>query len=261
MCLILFAHRTHAAYPLVVGANRDEFHARPTAPSEWWEDAPEVLAGRDLQGGGTWMGATRTGRFAAVTNVRDPALERIGAPSRGNLVADFLRGHDNPEEYLVRLAPSADQFNGFNLLVRDAGELWYLSNRGGRMRRLGRGVYGLSNAALGTAWPKTARGERALRELLTTPEGPSPDAVLEILGDRTVAADTDLPDTGVGAEYERLLAPAFITSDAYGTRASTALLVGADGTVTWAERSFGSNGQPSGEVRMHWDRNSPVRAH
>ena len=133
------------------------------------------------------------------------------------------------------------------------GELWYLSNRGAGIRRLEPGVYGLSNAVLGTAWPKTARGERALRELLAAPEGPSPDAVLAIIGDRAVAADTELPDTGVGAEHERLLAPAFITSEAYGTRASTALLVGADGTATWAERSFRSTGQASGEVRMQWN--------
>ena len=117
MCLILFAHQMHGAYRLVVGANRDEFHGRPTVPAAWWEDAPGVLAGRDLQGGGTWMGITRGGRFAAVTNIRTPGVELVGAPSRGALVANFLQGDDSPEAYLAQIAPEADRFNGFNLLV------------------------------------------------------------------------------------------------------------------------------------------------
>ncbi len=249
MCLILFSHDMHSAYRLIVGANRDEFHGRPTAPAAWWKDAPGVLAGRDLQGGGTWMGVTRSGRFAAVTNIRAPGVEHVGAPSRGALVANFLRGQDSPGAYLERVALEAHHFNGFNLLVGDEGGLWYLSSHTPEVRQLDPGVYGLSNAPLGVPWPKTERGRQGLQQLLGARAEPEPEAILGLLADETIPGEQDLPDTGVGQEHERILAPAFINGPVYGSRSSTVLLITRDGNASLVERTFGPAGEQQGEVR------------
>jgi uncharacterized protein with NRDE domain len=242
MCLIAFAHEAHPAFRLVVAANRDEAYARPAAPAGWWADAPGVLAGRDLREGGTWMGVTRGGRFAAVTNFRDPGFAQIGdAPSRGALVADFLRGAADAAGYAAALSRRAAEYNGFNLLVGDGGGLFYLSNRAPGVRRLEPGVYALSNHLLDTPWPKVVRARRAMADALDT-AGDAADrwesGLWGMLGDRVVAADDDLPDTGVGAEFERLLSPPFIRGDAYGTRASTVLTIAHDGEVRLVERSI-----------------------
>jgi uncharacterized protein with NRDE domain len=241
MCLIAFAWNAHPAFRLVVAANRDELYARPTSPADWWADAPDVLAGRDLREGGTWMGVTRAGRFAAVTNFRDPGLtQRAGAPSRGALVSDFLRGAADAEAYMSELAGRAAEYNGFNLLVADAGGLFYLSNRAEGVRRLEPGVYGLSNHLLDTPWPKVLRAKRAITDALSRADSAAEgwdSGLWEMLADRIVAADDDLPDTGVGAERERLLSPPFIHSDVYGTRASTVLTMATDGEVRLVERS------------------------
>lgn len=239
MCLILFAHDAHPRYPLVVAANRDEFHARPSAPATPWEDIPSILAGRDLRGGGTWMGVTRAGRWAAVTNFRDGREQRPDAPSRGELVSDFLRGEDSPEHHAERVGARVAEYNGFNLLVGEPGLLFWLSNRApdGSPRLLAPGVYGLSNHLLDTPWPKVERGKRALVSLLEEPE-PGPEPLLEILLDRTLAADRELPETGVGPGPERVLATIFIADPEYGTRSSTALLVDRDGRALLVERSY-----------------------
>ncbi len=237
MCLILLAHDAHPRYRLVVAANRDEFYERPTAPAAWWDDAPAVLAGRDLRGGGTWMGITRGGRFAAVTNYRDVAPPSPDAPSRGHLVGDFLAGDGAPGAYLRALEPRAGEYAGFNLLVGDGSGLWYYGNRGGDARPLGPGVYGLSNALLDTPWPKVERGRAALREAVSSGEDVDPEALFRILWDAEPAPDLLLPDTGVGIERERMLSSSFIRSPEYGTRASTVLLVGRDGRVRFVERS------------------------
>jgi uncharacterized protein with NRDE domain len=237
MCLILLAIHTHPRYPLVIAANRDEFYARPTRSAHWWEDAPEVLAGRDLRSGGSWMGVTRAGRWAAVTNYRDPSEFGRTAPSRGALVSDFLRGDSGPEAYLRGLLPRAGEFNGFNLLVGDLDEIWWLSNRAAGPVRVEAGVHGLSNHLLDTPWPKVQRGTRELARLLADPD-PAPDALLDLLLDRTLAADHQLPETGVDRERERALSPAFILTPDYGTRASTAILLERDGELRFQERSF-----------------------
>ncbi|MBW3572965.1 MAG: NRDE family protein [Gemmatimonadetes bacterium] len=239
MCLIALALDAHPSYRLVVAANRDEFYARPAAQAQWWADAPDVLAGRDLREGGTWMGVTRGGRVAAVTNYRDPGLaERPDAPSRGALVADFLRGAADAEAYAHALARRAARYNGFNLLVGDEGGFFYLSNRAEGVRRLEPGVYGLSNALLDTPWPKVQRARRAMADALAAAEGDGWDAPLwDALADRVIAADDALPDTGVGAERERLLSAPFIRTEVYGTRASTVLTIARDGQVRFVERS------------------------
>lgn len=259
MCLLILAHRVHPAWRLVVAANRDELHARVTAPAGWWDDHPEVLGGRDLEAGGTWLGVTRGGRFAALTNVREPGSMHRGPRSRGGLVRDFLAGAASPGAFLADLVPWGGDFPGFNLVVGDAGELWHWSNRGPAPRRLSPGVHGLSNAGLDTPWPKVVRARAALGELLgggrldPPVTGAAEELALSILADRHAAPDEALPDTGVGLELERLLAPAFIVSPVYGTRSSTLLLIGCDGSIHFVERSFDPGGSASGTVRFALD--------
>lgn len=244
MCLVVFAVDAHARYPLVLGANRDEFHARPTASAGWWEEEPSVLAGRDLQGGGTWMGIRTDGRWAALTNHRDPARERAGAPSRGALVKDFLLGPADPLEYGGAIAPEAGRYNGFNLLAGTLSEVYWLSNRAARAAptRVAPGIHGLSNHLLDTPWPKVERARRALADLLVEPDL-APDRLLTLLLDRTRAADSDLPRTGVATELERALSPMFISTEGYGTRSSTALLVDREGRARFIERSYAPGGE------------------
>jgi uncharacterized protein with NRDE domain len=253
MCLILLAHRAHPAYPLVLASNRDELYARPAAPAAVWPDAPRVLAGRDLRGGGTWMGVTRDGRWAALTNHRDPRAERAGAPSRGELVSDYLRGSLPPAEYLARLRPRAPEYNGFNLLLGDAGSALWFSNRAGHAGEpLRPGVHGLSNALLDTPWPKVRRGRRELARLLDDSGEPDPDHLLDVLLDRAYAADHLLPDTGVGMEWERALSASFIATPDYGTRASTALLIDHEGGILLVERTFAPGSTGWSEVRYRF---------
>lgn len=238
MCLVLFAWKAHPDHALILAANRDEFYSRPTAPAAPWPEAPNVVAGRDRQGGGTWLGVTRTGRWAAITNFRDPREFSRQGPSRGGLVAEYLRTDRSPSDYVESVAADADEYNGFNLLVGDSGSVWWFSNRApDAAGPVDAGVHGLSNALLDTPWPKVTRGKRELSDLLS---GPAPDSsrLLEILMDRTLAADHGLPDTGVGPELERALSASFILTPGYGTRSSTALLIGRNSTVELVERTF-----------------------
>jgi uncharacterized protein with NRDE domain len=246
MCLIVFAWRPGHALPLIVAANRDEFYARPSQALGEWADAPGVFAGRDLQAGGSWLGVARHGRFAALTNIRDPR-QPLGRRSRGELVADFLRGAWDAEGYLERLRARVGDYAGFNLLLGDGARLWHFNSRAGQVRALPAGVYGLSNADLDTPWPKLRRARAGLAERLCDP---APAALLELLRDAEPAADEALPDTGVGLATERLLSSPFIASATYGTRASTLLLADARGRRQIVERSFGVEGVELGEVRL-----------
>lgn len=241
MCLILLAHRSHPRYPLIVAANRDEYFARPAASARFWDEAPQVLAGRDLQAGGTWLGMTRTGRFAALTNYRDPPSHRPAAPSRGALVGDYLLGDAPPRSYLESIAARGGEFNGFNLLVAEGRDVWAYCNRSDGMAELVPGLHGVSNGLFDEPWPKVERGRTALAELLKRGE-PQPESLLDLLADRVPAPDDDLPQTGIGIEWERLLSPRFINAPGYGTRCSTVVLVRADGQVTFVERTFDSAG-------------------
>ena len=236
MCLILVAWRVHPEYPLVVAANRDEFFVRPTAPATFWKDAPQVLAGRDLDAGGTWMGVARTGRFAALTNFRDPAQNRSGAPSRGALVVDFLVGDEAPQAYLERITVRGRQCNGYNLLVGDGETLWWSSNMGGEARQLQAGVYGLSNHLLDTPWPKVGVGKTALASVLD--RLPDDQALFQLLYDDEIHPDEHLPQTGVPLDWERLLSSAFVKSPDYGTRSSTVLCMGQDDSVSFDEQTW-----------------------
>jgi len=258
MCLVLFAYDAHPRYRLVLAANRDELYARPTAPAAFWDDAPELLAGRDLREGGTWLGVTRGGRFAAVTNFRDPAAQRPGAPSRGALVAGYLRSRGGPLEYLAGLAPLASAYNGFNLLVGDGRSLAWFSNRHPAFRILPPGVYGLSNHLLDTPWPKVARGKADLRQALEGPPDELEASLFATLALRDPAPDAALPETGVGAELERALSAAFIVTPEYGTRSSTVLLIGRDGGVSLVERTGAGGAEGTTEVRHRFPLDGPA---
>jgi uncharacterized protein with NRDE domain len=248
MCLIVFAWRPGHAQPLIVAANRDEFYARPSLPLAQWPDAPAVYAGRDQEAGGTWLGVNADGRFAALTNIRDPH-QPPARKSRGELVARFLSGSLPLEQYLAEINGRSLEYAGFNLLVGTREELWHYNARDSVPTQLPAGVYGLSNAGLDTPWPKLVKAKTALSAVL---ENPQPEALLEILSDPQTAPFADLPDTGVGLATESLLSSVFIASPSYGTRASTALIVNADGTRQMVERSFGPHGGRLGEVELNF---------
>lgn len=227
MCLIIFAWKVIPGMPLILAANRDEFYARPATDANWWADYPQIFAGRDLHGGGTWLGVTRDGRFAALTNVRAPSERRTDAPTRGALVSDYLAGDMAPADYLRGIEGKVQDFNGFNLLLGDRDTMLWYSNRGLDDPRNGKpldyGVYGLSNALLDTPWPKVTRAKAQFASLLC--QGAPEETFFEMLTDATRANDCRLPDTGVGQEKERMLSPIFIRSPDYGTRCSTVLRV------------------------------------
>lgn len=237
MCLILFAYRCHPGFELVLLGNRDEFLARPTQPMDFWLDAPEVLGGRDLVGGGSWLAVARGGRFAAVTNYRDAPGSAADALSRGDLVSAFVRGRETAEAYACGLAERGARYGGFNLLVGDRAALYYVSNRGGGMRAVEPGLHGLSNHLLDTRWPKVERGLAGLEEALAKSAELDTVALLDVLQDRRPAPDADLPQTGVGLERERALSPIRIVTEGYGTRCSTVLAIGNDGRVRAVERN------------------------
>lgn len=245
MCLIVFAWQPGNHRVLRLAANRDEFYARPSAALGEWPDAPGVFAGRDLQAGGTWLGLNAHGRFAALTNIRDPQ-QKAGPRSRGGLVADYLLGQESAPAYLDRIMRDAAEYAGFNLLVGDARQLWHFNSREGRPRPLESGIYGLSNATLDTPWQKLLRARGALTERL---DGGDED-LLEMLRDSHQPADHLLPDTGVGLATERLLSSMFIASATYGTRASTVLNLECNGDWSITERSFGAHGNALGEVTL-----------
>ena len=256
MCLLLFALDAHPRHRLVVAANRDEVTDRPAAPLGWWDDAPDVLAGRDLAANGTWMGVTRAGRWAALTNVRDPQNPRPARRSRGALVAEFLGGAETAAEAAARVWAERDGYDGFNLVLRDDASAWAVSTRADRPARLGPGVYGLSNDRLDTPWPKVVRGKAALGAALAADPVPL-DALLDLLRDDARPADADLPDTGVGLDWERALSPAFIVAEGYGTRVSTALTLGEGGAAV-AERTWLPGGVAGETVRVAFETAPPT---
>ena len=233
MCVIYLAFETHPEHPLILLANRDEFYDRPSLAAHYWEDEPDIFAGRDLVGGGTWLGVSRTGRFAAVTNYRDPAAP-LGTRSRGQLVSNFLRSHQTAAEYLASVSSISGDFSGFNLLAgrisSDFREICYFSNRGGDVMTLTPGVYGLSNHLLDTPWTKVSKGKPRLAGLLEG-ETVSVESCFQILADEELAEDSDLPSTGVSYAIEKAISAIFIKTPGYGTRCSTVLTF--DNSFVW----------------------------
>ena len=247
MCLIALHWSPNSPCPLQVVANRDEFHARPAAALAWWDDAPDVLAGRDLQAGGTWMGVNRYGGFAALTNYRQPGATE-SSRSRGEIVANYLKNppQKDLEAYLRNLP--LDDYAGFNLLIGDRERLFYVSNRDANTPRpVAPGTHGLSNALLDTPWPKVEAVRSGLERLATGPQQ-QPESAMALMQRRQTFADEQLPDTGVGLSMERLLSPPFICTPAYGTRNTTWLSLGQE-QAQMIERRYTPDGQLSGESR------------
>ncbi|MEQ8242194.1 NRDE family protein [Fulvivirga sp.] len=241
MCLILFAHNAHPKYKLIVAANRDEFYERPTKPADYWEEHPDILAGRDLEAGGTWLGITKQGRLSLLTNYRDLKNIKSDAPSRGHLVSDFLKNSNiDGKEYLKGISAKGELYNGFNIICGDWNDLHYYGNYQKGVHKIESGVHGLSNALLDTQWPKVAKGTENLKAVMNQDEIDA-DQLFELLYDDQTAADNQLPHTGVGYEREKMLSPLFIKSDRYGSRCSTVLLVDKNDKVTFVERTYNTS--------------------
>jgi uncharacterized protein with NRDE domain len=259
MCLIVFAYDCHPDYRLILGANRDEFRNRPADPAGFWKSAPYLLAGRDKQAGGTWMGVTTTGKFAAITNYRDPRIQVTDPPSRGRLVADFLLDASlTPEAYQALLSRDGQQYDGFNLLYGNLDALHYFTNRGGSSGPIAPGIHGLSNHLLDTSWAKVTMARSRLEAILQ--QGPvDPEEIFAALSDPVPFADNLLPDTGVGLDRERMLSPLFIENEEYGTRSSTVILISRNGQVSFLERIIdSSSGAPSSQnLRFQFQSDMP----
>lgn len=237
MCLVVFAWRPNSSQPLLVLANRDEVHGRPSAPLAQWSDQPEIHAGRDLEAFGTWLGVSPQGRFATLTNIRDMSLP-LGEQSRGALVTDYLVSEQSPQAYLQAVANQIDQYSGFNLLVADLQSIWYLSSTEPRPVRLAEGIYALCNGSLDTPWPKLVRIRSTFSEHLDAAD----HTLFELMQDEQRADDDQLPDTGVGLAMERMLSSIFIRGESYGTRATSLLRRFADGRTKLSERSYAVDG-------------------
>jgi len=240
MCLVVFANNVHRDYKFIFAANRDEFYDRPTEQAEFWFYHPDLLAGKDEQAAGTWLGITRQGRFAAITNFRDLKNHSNDALSRGKLTMDFLVNDIEPEEYYNRLKFELSSYNGFNLILGNIDELYYFSNKTDGFKKLEPEIYGLSNALLNTPWPKVEKSKLYLKKLIEQQEV-HPWEVLNIISDTAFAKDEDLPDTGVGLELERMLSPVFTKSEKYGTRCSTVVMVDKDNNAKFVEKSYFAN--------------------
>lgn len=252
MCLILLAVNVHPDFKLVLAANRDEFYDRPSEPPHFWKDTPDLLAGRDLVAGGSWLGVTRKGRIGAITNYRDPASIKPKAPSRGKLLTDFLIGDLDPMSYLDRVRRDKDDYNGFNLLLGSCDRLTWYSNRVDKVIPLAQGIYGLSNHLLDTPWPKLVKAKARFKEILDAGNRPSPESLFQLLKDQSGAPDKDLPNTGMPLEWERILSPIFIKSPAYGTRSSTIVLVSREGHLTFLDRTFNGSPKPVFSSAFHF---------
>lgn len=250
MCLVLIAWRVDAQFPFLLAANRDEFHARPAAAAAWWRYHPRLLAGRDLQAGGTWLGVTRTGRFAALTNYRGAEQRRVDAPSRGSLVVDMLESGDSVARGLDHLREVGPRYNGFNLIFSDGESLGIYESAMEHGRELGPGIYGLSNHLLDTPWPKVKNAKSRLAQALRDPCDTAP--LLALLRDDRLAPDEQLPQTGLSLPWERLLSSAFVRAPDYGTRCSTIIRIDARSRAYFDEWGWDLNGAQIGQTSLNF---------
>jgi len=250
MCLLVFALRSHPRLPLIVAGNRDEFHARPSQAAHWWPDNRDIVGGRDLQAGGTWLAVHRSGRFAAVTNHRDARRESAGLRSRGHLITGFLDAGTGVIDYLESIDGSA--YAGFNLLVSDGRSAGYLSNRGGGLHELQPGIYGLSNATLDEPWTKVTRTRSRLAELIDK-DNVNESSLMRMLGDREKASADEVETNGLSFSMAHALTAPFIVHPEYGTRCSTVMTIDDAGKVRFLERRFGPDGRQSGESQYNFE--------
>ena len=252
MCLLLIASRIHQDYKLIVAANRDEFYSRPAAPADFWNDHPDLLAGKDLEAGGTWLGITQNGRFSAITNFRNfhnPVKEN--APSRGKLTTDFLLAKNSMQSYTEKLQNSSSDYNGFNLIYGIKDDLFYYSNQTKIEIRLTKGIYGLSNALLDTPWTKIKRSKKRFSEILDK-DDKEIENIFALLNDKETAPDKELPDTGLDKEREKALSSIFIKTPKYGTRCSTVLLIDKNDNVEFIETTYHPEGDNFSGVKFEF---------
>jgi len=252
MCLILISYKQYTAYPLVIAANRDEFFERPTQAAQFWQDVPTILAGRDLKHKGTWLGIERRGRLAAVTNYREPSERKSNVISRGQLVSNFLMGDDSPESYLTTVSENKNNYDGFNLFVADQQSLYFFNSFSEQPIPLQAGIHGISNGELNSSWPKVVTGKQKLDNLLNANLEIDLEAIFKLLADTSVPDDELLPDTGIGLEWERRLAPLFINAGEYGTRSSSILIINENGKVNFAERSYEREGNQEQTIQYEF---------
>lgn len=240
MCLIFLSIKNHPRYKLILAGNRDEFYKRKTAPAHFWQDYPHIVGGRDLEANGTWLAMSKQGKISMVTNYRDLKNLKPVAPSRGELVSDYLLNGERPDDYLNGIAQRANAYNGFNLLVGYPDSLYYYSNYQGTVQKISEGVHGLSNHLLNTPWPKVKLGKEKFSKVIANNEI-DPTELFELLYDEQRPPDNELPDTGIGLERERTLSSMFIKSPDYGSRSSTVLLVDHNNNVRFTERVYDLN--------------------
>lgn len=240
MCLITFAYKVHPEYRLILASNRDEFYARPTRKAQPWfpEQLPYIIAGKDLEAGGTWMGVTKSARWAALTNYRDPKWEVLDPPSRGQIVLNYLKNPAPPEKFIKQLNEHAGKYAGFNVLVGDASDLYHYSNYDQKITAIAPGIHGVSNALLDTPWPKLDQAKSDLERIINKNTSLNKNDLFGLLENPVQATDDDLPDTGIPYEWEKAVSSVFIKTETYGTRCSTVLLIGNNGEVEFTERRF-----------------------
>ena len=248
MCLIIFAHKAEPRFPLVVAANRDEFFSRPTLQAAFWQsevNKQTILAGKDLLAGGTWLGLSKAGRFSAVTNIRDPSQAEPAPRSRGELPINFLRGTESAEDYAKSLSENFNHYAGFNLLLGDSEDMFYVNYLENLVNKLEPGVYGLSNGLLNSDWPKVNRGREGLKSLLNNGDSLTTDHLIKMMNHRKISSDGNLPSTGVSLEIERALSSTFImnTDRGYGTLCSTAIIGREDGEFRFSEQNYDNSGE------------------
>ncbi len=252
MCTILFSYKTTPGYRLILAANRDEFLHRDTAPLAYLDDRKEVLAGRDFQGGGTWLGLNSKGNIGAITNFREPQIVDHESPSRGEILVQYLTANVTSAGFLSKLEEKANEYRGFNLLLGDKNAMYYYSNRSKGMLKLRPGIYGLSNHFLDSDWPKVRRGKVLLNKVLSQTTF-NTDNLFSMLCDTHQPSKEQLPDTGVDEIWERLLASIFITSTSYGTRSSAVITVKENGYTEFRERTYlhGADGWQTGHEKCY----------
>lgn len=235
MCLMVFALDVHPRFRLIVCANRDEYYKRPARRARFWEEEPSILAGRDMKKNGTWLGITKNGRFAAVTNFRNPDDVCPNARTRGELVTAFLKNDLSCEDFLDLV--HGDFYNGFNLFIYDGKSMFYHSNVNHETLKLTPGIYGVSNGLLDSNWPKVTNSKKRFKQCLDKPEV-SEDCLFQMLENQERPFDHELPETGVGLELERLLSSPFVKSHDYGTRTATIVMLDRQGNVKFKERCY-----------------------
>jgi uncharacterized protein with NRDE domain len=244
MCLIFLAYQQHPTYPIIIAANRDEFYQRKTIPAHFWKDHPHVLAGRDAEANGTWLGVNTSGKISLLTNYRDLSNLKSSAPSRGKLVSNFLIDAANAKNYLEAVQETSQAYNGFNLIVGSTEGLYYYSNYGDGIQQIQPGIYGLSNHLLDTPWPKVVRGKEKFSNAIQA-EVIDPEVIFEALADESTAPLEQLPNTGIPLEFEKALSAMFIKTKGYGTRSSTIVLIDHRQHLTFFERTYTEKSQPS----------------